>query len=85
MRHYKVRTQSIEYLDRTTCDGCGAADPYLMVVAIEVHLGEEGGRRDEYDYCDHCLLERADALVAAGSRSELVTGEDPEEPTDDRP
>lgn len=63
------------------CDGCGvdaanAEFGTLIPVAIEVNYGEEFGRRDEYDYCNDCLVVRADALVAAGSRSELVVDSD---------
>lgn len=54
------------------CDGCGSDEPYLTPVAIEVNVGEEYGSRDEYD----CLVARASALVAAGSKSLLVTGKD---------
>lgn len=63
-----------------SCDGCGfvaTTSCQLVAVAIEVNAGEEMGRRDEYDYCDDCLIERAPLLVAAGSRAELVTGEEP--------
>ena len=85
MRRYEVRTVTVEREEYagTVCDGCGSDEPYLIAVAIEVNYGEEFGARDEYDYCDGCLERRADALVAAGSRSALVTGEDSEEPRTD--
>jgi hypothetical protein len=57
------------------CDGCGATGlrGYDVIrVVIEVHEGEEGGGRDEYDYCDDCLVARAPLLAAAGSRAPLV-------------
>jgi hypothetical protein len=61
------------------CDRCGVLEAdadmaWLCPVVIEVNKGEEGGRRDEYDYCNDCLIEMADALMAAGSRAFLVTG-----------
>ena len=62
-----------------TCDGCGAVDHYLTLVVIEVGDGEEMGGRDEYEWCNDCLIDRAPALVAAGSTADLVTGETPEE------
>ncbi len=83
MRRCETRTVTVEEYAGTVCDGCGGDAPYLIAVAIEVNYGEEYGARDEYDYCDRCLEQRADALVAAGSRSSIVTGVDPEEPTDD--
>ncbi len=62
------------------CDGCGVTEDdaefgWLCPIAIEVNVGEEQGRRDEYDYCNGCLIERGPALLAAGSRSELVGGD----------
>lgn len=82
MRRYETRERTTQHhvLVEETCDGCGrtpadAVSP-LILVAIEVNHGEEQGARDEYDYCDDCLIERADRLVAAGSRSPLVTGGD---------
>lgn len=67
------------------CDGCGVAEAEadfgrLIPVAIEVDLGEEGGSRDQYDYCNRCLIAIADVLVAAGSRSGLVGPEPGIEP-----
>lgn len=61
------------------CDRCGLAEAdseygRLFPVAIEVNHGEEFGSRDEYDYCNPCLIAIADVLVAAGARSDLVTG-----------
>jgi hypothetical protein len=91
MRRYEAREQTVvrEVEVEARCDGCGIAEAEtewrrLMPVAIEVDPGEEFGRRDEYDYCDPCLIERADVLKAAGSRSELVGGlpPDDEEPAD---
>jgi hypothetical protein len=66
------------------CDRCGVAEAAaefgsLIAVAIEVNYGEEFGRRDEYDYCNPCLVTVADTLVAAGSRSELVGADDPDQ------
>lgn len=81
MQRYEMRkeTNTLRVLVERICDGCGksADNEYLMPVAIEVNMGEEYGRRDEYDYCNTCLIARAAVLVAAGSRSALVTGEDP--------
>lgn len=37
-------------------------------------LSEEQGGVDELDYCEICILERAPALVAAGSTAEYVAG-----------
>lgn len=76
MKHYETRTAELRHYAGATCDGCGAADPDLIEVVVSVNEGEEGGRRDEYDYCDGCLMERAPALVAAGSRAPLLTGKD---------
>jgi hypothetical protein len=77
MRHYETRTQQVKAYKTTTCDGCGLDIPYYgTTVIISVNAGEEGGRVDEYDYCEDCLLARADTLVAAGSRAPLVTGKD---------
>jgi hypothetical protein len=85
MRRYETRTVEQHYQIGWICDGCGTdIRDYGIEVTISVNAGEEGGREDRYDYCDDCLLERADALVAAGSRAPLVTGEDePEDPEDD--
>lgn len=82
MKHYETRTVEQRSYAGATCDGCGAIDLMgLVEVVISVNEGEEGGRRDEYDFCDDCLVERAPLLVAAGSRAPIVTGEDaPEEP-----
>lgn len=77
MKRYETRTVGLEQYAGATCDGCGTNDPYLVEVVISVHQGEEGGRVDEYDYCDDCLIERAPLLAAAGSRAPLVTGEEP--------
>jgi hypothetical protein len=72
-------TVFMEEVVEYTCDRCGVSeqdsdDGWLCPVAIEVNLGEEFGSRDEYDYCNPCLIAIADTLVAAGSRSDLVTG-----------
>lgn len=87
MRRYEIRETTVreQALVEASCDGCGWSTRYpsqLISVVIEVHEGEEGGSRDEYEYCDDCLVARAAALVAAGSRAELVTFE--ETPDDDR-
>jgi hypothetical protein len=70
MRHIEVEIEA-------KCDRCGIAETdaefgSLIAVAIEVNLGEEFGSRDEYDYCNPCLIAIADTLAAAGSRSGLV-------------
>ena len=75
MKRFETTTQTVRAYVGAICDGCGSSDPYLVEVVISVHEGEEGGRRDEYDFCDECLIERAAALVAAGSRAPVVTGE----------
>jgi hypothetical protein len=71
-----------QVLVEAKCDRCGVTEDeaegaWLCPVAIEVNLREEEGRRDEYDYCNPCLVAIADVLVAAGSKSGLLTGEDP--------
>lgn len=90
MQRFELREQVVRHLVLVDyrCDGCGVADDEtdgLIPVAIEVNLGEEGGRRDEFDFCDPCLRRKAAVLVAAGSRAPLVTGEDEpaEEEVDD--
>ena len=83
MKRYEWQEKTIhtQVLVESRCDGCGTPDadagydPGLFLVAIEVNVGEEFGRRDEYDYCGRCLTERAPLLVAAGSRSGLVLPE----------
>lgn len=62
-----------------TCDGCGVAEAdaehgTLNEVIIQVCEGEEGGGSDFLDFCDPCLLERAPALVTAGSTAPWVAG-----------
>ena len=76
MKHYQTRTYHVEEPAGAVCDGCGQEGDHLSLVevVISVHEGAEGGRRDEYDFCDTCLAERAPTLVAAGSRAPLVTG-----------
>lgn len=80
MRRYEIQEVTVrqEVLVEERCDGCGEtaddAEFGLFPVAIEVNLGEEGGARDEYDYCNDCLVQRADLFVAAGSRAPYVTG-----------
>lgn len=79
MRKYerKETTQFMEILVEYKCDICGRTDKEcggLFAVAIEVNYNEEFGSRDEYDYCEECLMVKADVLVAAGSTAELVTG-----------
>lgn len=83
-RRYERRetTTVLNVLVEEKCDGCGvtrdeAEFGWLVPVAIEVNLDEEFGRRDEYDYCNPCLVRVAPTLAAAGSLSRLVTGEDP--------
>lgn len=77
---YKEVTQFQEVLVEYKCDGCGARPVglagRLIPVAIEVNYQEEFGSRDEYDYCDGCLVSKAPLFEAAGSTSELVTGND---------
>lgn len=78
MKRYETRPTPMRRLAGTVCDGCGLEQgfgPSFAEVIISVHEGEEGGGRDEYDYCDDCLVQRAPALVAAGSRAPLVTGD----------
>lgn len=77
MKHYETKTVERETLADVVCDGCGARQRFGLLfveVVISVHDGEEGGGRDEYDFCDDCLVERAPALVGAGSRAPLITG-----------
>lgn len=76
MKSYETRTVEQRHYTGTFCDGCGNGTAYPIEVVISVHEGEVGGRRDEYDFCDDCLIERAPLLVAAGSRAPIVTGED---------
>lgn len=82
MRRYEDREVTVyrEVEVEARCDGCGAlerdAGLGLTPVAIEVNLGNCFGRRDEYDYCNDCLIERASLLVAAGSKSDLLRGDD---------
>jgi hypothetical protein len=76
MKRYEEIATTVTSYAGATCDGCGSDEPYLVEVVIAVHEGEEGGRRDEYDYCNDCLLERVEALKAAGSRAPIVTGDD---------
>lgn len=77
MKRYETRTVEQQVYVGEVCDGCGATDPMgLFEVVISVNEGEEGGSRDEYDYCDDCLVAGAPALVAAGSRAPIVTGTD---------
>lgn len=83
MRRFEVREQTVRQKVEVEarCDGCGCLEaeaPWrrLFPVAIEVDPGEEGGGRDEYDYCDACLVARAEVLKTAGSRAELVVGTD---------
>lgn len=85
MRTYRTEEVTVqrEIPDGWTCDGCGQhhdEDDYGPVdVTIVVNEGEEGGGRDEYEYCDACLIKKAPALKAAGSRAFLVTGDFTEE------
>jgi hypothetical protein len=79
MERFKTTTKVVEVFAGRVCDGCGLEDPHgyeTMEVVISVHANEEGGSVDRYDYCDDCLVERAPALKAAGSRAFLVTGEE---------
>ncbi|GGN39568.1 hypothetical protein FHR83_006690 [Actinoplanes campanulatus] len=77
MKRYKTFTYEREEPCGATCDGCGLDGDYLSLVEviISVNESEEGGRRDEYDYCNDCLVAQAPKLVAAGSRSPIVTGD----------
>lgn len=82
MKRYEVQEKVTRQhvLVEEKCDGCGRTRAELgyyglIPVVIEINLDEEGGGRDELDYCDACLIERAAAFVAAGSRAEIVTGE----------
>lgn len=79
MKRYEVqeKTYREEVLVEVKCDECGALEQdtrwgRLIPVTIHIDPGEEGGATDELDYCDDCLVAKADALVAAGSTSELV-------------
>jgi hypothetical protein len=83
MRRYEQR--EVIYLNdvevEAKCDRCGISEEdadmgWLCPVVIAVNPGEEGGARDEYDYCNDCLIAIADVLVAAGSRARLVAPED---------
>lgn len=83
MRRYEVREVTVhqEVEVEAKCDGCGIAEDQtefgsLVPVVIEINLDEEGGRRDELDFCDDCLMARAALFVAAGSRAPYVTGEE---------
>lgn len=76
-----TRTEEATYQrtvdDGYQCDGCGMRDPHgydTVTVTISIHEGEEGGGVDEYHYCDDCLVQRAEAFVAAGSRAPIVAG-----------
>lgn len=73
MKHYETATREFERYTHTTCDGCGITGRYFIEVRISVHDGEEGGGTNELDYCDDCLIERADILRAAGSTAALIT------------
>jgi hypothetical protein len=81
MRRYEKRTRTVEqdvYVE-DVCDGCGVSSKLvglLIEVVISVHEGEDGGGRDQYDFCDDCLVGRAPLLKAAGSTAFLVTGEE---------
>jgi len=79
MRRYERKQVTVwqEVEVAYSCDRCGVSEAdaemgWLCPVVIEVNEGEEGGSRDEYDYCNSCLIELADVLRAAGSRSALV-------------
>lgn len=72
MKHYTHTLVTSERYSHSTCDGCGQHDNYLIEVIISVNEDGEGGHRDEYDLCEGCLIERADALAAAGSHAALV-------------
>lgn len=80
MKRYEFRDRlcPVRELVATVCDGCGAIEvpgDFFHELTIAVSEGEEGGRRDDLDLCDDCLRSRAPALVAAGSRAPLVTGQ----------
>lgn len=76
MKKYETQLHPFERYVGSVCDGCGSEEPNLVEVVISVNEGEEGGRRDEYDYCDRCIMERADALMSAGSTAPYLTGEE---------
>ncbi len=80
MKRFERESVTVErdVLAEAVCDRCGWSTRYpseLITVVISVHEGEEGGAVDEYDYCDDCLVELAPALVAAGSKADVVTRE----------
>lgn len=86
MRRYETQQVTVEreVEVEAKCDRCGvtdqdAPDGLMFPVVIEINVGEEGGRRDELDYCNNCLVELAPVLAAAGSRSFLVTREETED------
>lgn len=75
---FRERLQLVRELVATSCNGCGTVETpgdFFHQVVLSVGEGEEGGRRDELDLCAGCLVARAPALAAAGSRAPLVTGE----------
>lgn len=79
MRTFRTEQVTVdrEVATGLACDGCGLADPYgyeTVAVVIAVNECEEGGSRDEYDFCNDCLVQRAPMLVAAGSRAPVVAG-----------
>lgn len=83
MKHYEKRPETVvrNRVVGATCDGCGRSEgpsamERLIEVVISINEGEEGGHVTSLDYCDDCLVARADAFVAAGARAPLVTGED---------
>jgi hypothetical protein len=78
VKRYGTEMVEREVIAEVTCDGCGWTSRYasgFITVVICVHEDEEGGARDEFDYCDDCLVERAPALMAAGSTAPLVNGD----------
>lgn len=80
-RRYERQMQPVRVDVGGFCDGCGITEAdaefqSLTRVIIDVGFGEEGSHVDDLDYCNDCLIVRADALVAAGSKAPLVTGEE---------
>lgn len=83
MRHYEMRTITYEGEEEVdaTCDGCGVSKGNaefgsLIEVVIIINEGEEFGGRDELDFCDPCLVERAPAFRSVGSTVRLILEED---------
>jgi hypothetical protein len=59
------------------CDSCGisSADEHIIQIVISVDEDEEGGSRDEFEYCFECFVGGVkDNLLKAGSTAPVVTG-----------